>query len=320
MNCSQNIKTPVVFITGPTGVGKTDFVDAIASSIPIEIINMDVGQLYEPLSIGTAKPEWKKHPVPHHLFDYCVQPVNITVSEYRKKAEELIKQIQARGNTPVFVGGSLFYLKSLFFPIYDHDTTNLVVPPLPSDPQELWNLLNTYDPVRAQAIGVNDAYRLNRAISIWYTTGKIPSSIVPLYDPIAPSLIIFLDRDRTDLYDRINLRTRKMIENGWINEIQNLNQEWKYFLCNKKLIGYNEIIANSTMDQESLIQLIQKRTRNYARRQQSFWRSFKKQLMEAQKEGTFPVEYYDVNVSVTDLNFYLTELKSMVTTMKEKLL
>lgn len=310
MNYYQHIKTPVVFVTGPTGVGKTQFVDVLSLKIPIEIINMDVGQLYAPLSIGTAKPDWKNHPIPHHLFDYCEEPRNITVAEYRMRAQELIILIQQRGKMPVFVGGSLFYLKSLFFPVahYGESSTNVL---LPDDPQKLWDLLHTYDPVRAQSIDANDVYRLNRALEIIHTTGVTPSSMRPVYDPIAPGLILFLTRDRSDLYTRINIRTQTMIEQGWEDEVRNLDQAWKTFLCQKKLIGYNEIItwADPNQDQKTLVSRIQQRTRMYAKRQETFWRSFKKQLMEAQKQGKFPVEYCQINLTSMDLGLYLKQLE-----------
>src|SRR5271156_1977599 len=103
----------MLIVYGPTGVGKTDLALAIAKRIPAEIINMDVGQFYTPLSIGTAKPDWKQSPIPHHLFDIINNPINYTVNDYRTVLYTTVKEILARGNLPILVGGSGFYLHSL---------------------------------------------------------------------------------------------------------------------------------------------------------------------------------------------------------------
>ena len=103
-------------ITGPTGVGKTDFVLKLADHLPIEIINADVGQFYAPLNIGTAKPDWRHEHVPHHLFDILDEPRSMTVIQYRTLAHSLIQECWARNTIPFFVGGSFFYIQSLLFP------------------------------------------------------------------------------------------------------------------------------------------------------------------------------------------------------------
>src|SRR5204862_4915580 len=105
----------IVIIYGPTGVGKTDVALTLAHHFPSEIINMDVGQFYVPLSIGTAKPDWKKESTPHHLFDIIDSQSNYTVTEYRNKVQTTIKDIINRGNLPILVGGSGFYLHTLLF-------------------------------------------------------------------------------------------------------------------------------------------------------------------------------------------------------------
>ena len=108
---------PFVFIVyGPTGVGKTSLVDDLAKEVSLEIINGDVGQFYKPFTIGTAKPDWKNYQTPHHLFDIIDQPKSITVAEYRKLICQKVDEVSSRGNLPVIVGGSGFYLKSLFYP------------------------------------------------------------------------------------------------------------------------------------------------------------------------------------------------------------
>ncbi len=105
-----------LIITGPTASGKTDLSLAIAREIDAEIINGDVGQFYTPLSVGTAKPDWRNQEVPHHLFDIISEPQDFSVSAYRQLVIDTAEKVWQRGRLPIIVGGSLFYIKSLFFP------------------------------------------------------------------------------------------------------------------------------------------------------------------------------------------------------------
>ena len=109
-------KRPVIVITGPTGSGKTALSHKLGQSLPIEIINADIGSFYQPMTIGTAKPDWRNEVVPHHMFDILNEPGSFDVAQYRTRCFELIQEIEARGNYPVIVGGSMFYIHSLFFP------------------------------------------------------------------------------------------------------------------------------------------------------------------------------------------------------------
>src|SRR5205809_276369 len=99
----------MLIIYGPTGVGKSELALTVASQMPAEIINMDVGQLYTPFSIGTAKPDWRHQTIPHHLFDAINEPKQYTVVEYRNAVFKLVSDIRERGAIPILVGGSGFY-------------------------------------------------------------------------------------------------------------------------------------------------------------------------------------------------------------------
>ena len=107
-----------IVIYGPTGVGKSELSEKLAQTISGEIVNADVGQFYVPLSIGTAKPDWKNSPIKSHLFDIIDQPKNLTSFEYREKFINIAEQIWKNKKIPVVVGGSTFYLLSLFFSQY----------------------------------------------------------------------------------------------------------------------------------------------------------------------------------------------------------
>lgn len=274
-------KPPLIFIYGPTGVGKSDYAVELAQHFPIEILNCDVGQFYTPLSIGTAKPDWQNEVVPHHLFDLLDASRDYTVVEYKKQLLATCQEIWKRGNIPVVVGGSGFYLKSLFFPphkecegedetseSYKHEETSM-----------LWNLLLEKNPERAQAIHPHDRYRIERALAL--TAMDRPcATILPQYEsPDFSYLILCLTRPRENLYSRINERTKKMLQNGWIQEVENLKAEWGPFLKRKKLIGYDVILKaleQQDEDRDALIELIAQKTRHYAKRQMTFWRMLKK--------------------------------------------
>ena len=279
-------KKPLIVITGPTGVGKTDLAFELGKQLPIEIINADVGQFYTPLTIGTAKPEWRNSDIPHHLFDSIDEPTNITVTQYRSHVERLCSKLWDDQKIPVIVGGSHFYIASLFFP---PSVENIEIQKYAYDSystEELWNMLNEVDADRAEVLHKNDRYRIESALNIWKTTGKKPSEYKPSFNPITSEFIfICLTRDRESLYERINKRTHIMLTSGWIEETQKLiGTPWEDFLKTKKIIGYDDIIyylhSQGTMSLNELETIIAKKTRNYAKKQIIYERMFEKKLLD----------------------------------------
>lgn len=274
----MSLNKQILIITGPTGVGKTDFILRLAEKHPIEVINADIGQMYEPFGIGTAKPDWKSDPIPHHMFDILTTPKDFTVADYRVQVKKLIDEIWARGNLPAIVGGSTLYIKSLLFPpIAKTSKKNNLV--LNSD-ENLWEQLNTIDPVRAEKIHQSDEYRIKRALEIWHDTGIKPSEFVPQFDPIAPFKLFILNRPKENLYPRTDKRVIEMMDEGWIDEVESLSSEWHDFLRRKKIIGYEVILdyLDKIIDYNECVAIIQQRVRNYAKRQQTFWRGVQKQI------------------------------------------
>jgi tRNA dimethylallyltransferase len=279
----------LIVIAGPTAVGKTGVALALAGKFPAEIINGDMGQLYKPLTIGTAKPDTSQTSVPHHLFDLLDAPVDCTVTQWRELVIEKVKEIASRNRTPILVGGSGFYLKSLFFPP-EQESGALSEVEIEGDQSSLWKKLESVDPERARQLHPHDLYRIQRALSIWKQTGKLPSSLKPVFKPIFPFSCFVLMRDREELYQGIEQRTIQMIENGWIDEVKALERtEWEAFLLRKKIIGYDLILdfLRSDSSKAQLIAHIQQKTRNYAKRQITFFRSFCEQMQEALDETAF---------------------------------
>ena len=145
-----------ISIFGPTGVGKTDFVNQLTKSSSIfEVVNADMGQMYVPLSIGTAKPDLESTDVPHHLFNIIETPDYYSVQKYYEEAKKVINDIWSRDKVPIIVGGSGFYLKSLFFPIHVNKVTSNHL-----DIEVSWENLHKVDPLRANCIHKNVIFSL----------------------------------------------------------------------------------------------------------------------------------------------------------------
>ncbi|MGE0010379.1 MAG: tRNA (adenosine(37)-N6)-dimethylallyltransferase MiaA [Candidatus Babeliales bacterium] len=280
-----------LIIAGPTGVGKSDFAEHLARALSAEIVNADMGQCYTPLSIGTAKPDWQASDIPHHGFDTLDEPRDLTVAQYRDCLKIILENIWRRGKLPIVVGGSSFYLASLFFP----PKAEVDAVPVTHEPpgEDLWQQLSFIDPERARHIDPHDHFRIKRALEIWRITGIKPSEYVPTYDPLAPYHMIFLTRDTEELSMRIAKRVRQMLQAGWIDEVKALKgTPWEPFLLRKKIIGYDDILRFLEVadpgpeEHEMLEEFIAQRTRQYAKRQRTFWRMLEKKL----KEHKYPVE------------------------------
>ena len=309
----------MLIIFGPTGVGKSDAAIAIAQKFPAEIINIDMGQLYTPLTIGTAKPAWREEQVPHHLFDVIDEPIAFTVTAYRARIKALLHDIWSRGKLPILVGGSGFYLKSLFFPPRS-PTIDCEPSELQTIPEDLlWAKLNDVDPERAQQLHPHDTYRIKRALAIWFTTHIKPSTQKPQFVPLAPFKLICFTRDRNQLYERINMRVDQMMYEGWMHEVAQLkNSPWEDFLRTKKIIGYDVLLdfLSNEQTQQKLAQAIdeiKQKTRNYAKRQLTFWRMLERELQEAitlrEKSATITSEIESVNLTLCDINLYIDLLQ-----------
>jgi len=313
----KNVTTHYPFmliIYGPTGVGKTDIACMIGERIPAEIVNIDMGQFYTPLSIGTAKPDWKNSTIPHHLFDIINTPTHQTVAEYRKLLYDTVQKIINKGKLPILVGGSGFYVHSLLFPPQAINTY-VDISSLYSEKSNLWDELYKIDSQRALNINKSDQYRINRALSIWHSTGKLPSSYTSLYSPEADYLILFLERDRKELHQRINTRVLEMINQGWIQEAQALvGTQWQEFIQHKNLIGYNEIfeyLSNPKTNENflAMVDKISAQTRQYAKRQFTFWRKLEREIKkEKQYTGTYIGCLETVNLTTMKIDLYINEL------------
>ena len=318
------MKNHIIVISGPTASGKSDLALNIAQEVHGEIINADIGSMYVPLSVGTAKPAWKSEIITHHLFDILDQPVNFTVVQFRALVQSLIQEIWSRGHVPIIVGGSAFYIKSLFFRQHEIADSSDIVARLEQqvaqglvDSLALWNKLCDIDFKRSRKIHYQDTYRIIRALAIFEVTGQKPSNFEQVFDPVSSFYFIICKRDRKDLYERIDARVHQMMNNGWLKEIAALQKtEWQNFLIAKKLIGYDDLLHYAQNEKQSdlseVVATIQQKTRNYAKRQIIFLNKLEKDVKNHQKQSKISGFVDDINLTSCDVGLYIKGLSNRI--------
>jgi tRNA dimethylallyltransferase len=295
-------------------VGKTDFAEQLAAQLSGEIINADAAQFYTPLTVGTAKPDWRSATVPHHLFDICTEPTDYSVARYRTDAQRCVEEVRRRGKVPIFVGGSGFYIHELFFPVGDHAKVEKAT----SDSFS-WEALNALDPVRAAAIHPHDNYRISRALSLYQQTNTLPSVLVPVYRPITQSFLVELSAEPELLKDRIQKRTAHMLDAGWLRETEALmGTPWEQFVLRKKWIGYPELIAYCKAGKPStefatVKEAIIRRTWRYARKQMAYGRMLEKKIKNADPQAI----YMKINLTSNPHELYIKQLIDRITTLQK---
>lgn len=270
------IVNKVLIVTGATATGKTDIAIGLAQKLNAEIISADSMQIYRKMDIGTAKPtQCQQSLIKHHLIDIVDPKDDYNVDRYVQSAIQLIGDIQKRDKNVIIAGGTGFYINSLLYPL-EFD----VNPEIRLELTEylhhngaalLYDRLKEVDPASAEAIHPNNIRRVIRALEIFYTTGTAKSQGKRTeFKPRFNNVIVQLVKDRAKLYENINLRVDKMIEQGLIEEVKQLNGQLG--LTAGQAIGYKEL-TNYLSGRESLekaIDLIKQRSRNYAKRQTTY--------------------------------------------------
>jgi tRNA dimethylallyltransferase len=306
-----------VAIIGPTGVGKTALAESLGKFFPIHIINGDMAQLYSPLTIGTAKPEWRSSSFTHYLFDVLNAPESYSAPQYRSAVHNLLQAKARTQDIPLIVGGSTLYMWSLFFAQAQGNHTQWALEEAKQwieslQPCDYWSTLHAIDQERAAALHPNDTYRVYRALLQWRLQGKRPSTFKPTFSPLAKSLIIHIDKERAILRNDLEKRVRSMLENGWIQEVNNLYATpWKKFWEEKKIIGYQEIAqfleaGMSAQHIDTLVSAITQKTVAYAKKQATFWRMLRQKLNNNQAHSSMEYVYIDLTFSTPDL--YIKQL------------
>ena len=279
-------ETPVIAIVGPTASGKSTLGIEVALQLNGEIINCDSVQVYKEIQIATAKvPLDERKGIPHHLIDFVSPEINYTAGQWAREAANKIEEIESRGRVPLLVGGTGFYLRALRQPFFVSPPTD---EPLRQrltqirerhGPEHLHRLLNRIDPVAAKQLFPRDWPRVQRAIEVYFQTGK---SIVD-QQPERPEphessrrlRILALNPPRDELYRRINERTEAHFRAGLIGEVRDLLARGIPPASNALgAHGYRRVVEylQGLRSLESAVEQTKLDVRHYAKRQLTWFR------------------------------------------------
>lgn len=274
------------FLTGATAVGKTSVGLALAQRLDAEIISLDSMAIYRGMDIGTAKParELRKL-VPHHLIDIIDPADEFSVAQYVAAATAAVDEIHTRGRQPLFVGGTPLYLKSLLRGLFDGPPADWQVRHEIEEElqhvgqQALYDRLTQVDPVAASHIHPHDTRRLIRALEVYRTTGEPISHQQSQFEEGRPAdecRVFVLRRRREELHQRIEARVNSMLAAGLIDEVRDLTVNGRELSRTaRQAVGYREALAHlaGEYDHEEMIARITYRTRRFAKRQGTWFRS-----------------------------------------------
>lgn len=274
----------ILGIAGPTAVGKTEIAKIISKSIDGQIISADSMQIYKGLDIGTAKASVAEMDgLSQNLIDIIEPNQTFSSFDYGIAASECVENAFSTGRLPIVVGGTGFYFDALLYPLtYADENKNEIRAQLKELQNEkgeeyLYALLEQIDPDSAKSIHPNNVVRVMRALEIFYSTGRKKSEYVLPQNPKYENEIYVLSLPRDILYERINKRVDIMISCGLVNEVENLIKVYGKNCQCFSAIGYKEIIeyfdGKCTLD--DAIDAIKQGSRNYAKRQISYFKRFK---------------------------------------------
>jgi tRNA dimethylallyltransferase len=272
----------VIVICGATATGKSDIAIEVAQEIGAEIINADSMQLYRGMDIGTAKlPEGERGGIPHHLLDILDVNQDSTVAWYQELARSAITDIHARGKDAVIVGGTGLYIKAILDDLNFPDTNPEVRAKLEAEAEEfgsasLFIRLEELDPAAALAIDRANTRRIIRALEVIEITGLPFTANLPREDSSRyPDAMQFgLVMDREHLRERIDARVDRMWDAGFVAEVDQLiAQGIREGATAQRALGYAQIIAirDGTMSEEEAKEDTKRASRQYARRQETWF-------------------------------------------------
>lgn len=261
----------IIVVVGPTAVGKTLMGIELAKKYNGEVINADSTQVYRDLDIATAKvTSSEMDGIVHHLIDIKNIDEDYTVFDFQNDCRRCISDILSRGKTPIIVGGTGLYIKAALYDYkFDLESTSFDYSNYSDD--ELYSRLLSIDP--DTYIHKNNRKRVERALSYYDSTGKVLSSKDKADNLLYDCIFIGLTTSRDVLYERINKRVDSMISNGLIDEAKRIYSSGIRSKAVMTPIGYKELFDyfDGNSDLESCIEIIKQKSRNYAKRQYTWF-------------------------------------------------
>lgn len=279
-------KRPLIILTGPTAVGKTELSIKLAKAVNGEIISADSIQVYKYMDIGSAKvTKEEMDGVKHYLIDVLDPTDEFNIYVFKKMATEAMEEIYAKGKVPIIAGGTGFYIQSILYDIefaeeegdraYRHQLEEKASL---EGVSVIHKLLEEVDPKSAAQIHENNLKRVIRALEYYHETGQpISEHNEEQRQKISPYNFRYyvLNMDREKLYERINLRVDIMLENGLLDEVKKLkDMGYSDDLVSMQGIGYKEIrqYIDGKCIYEEAVDTLKKNTRNFAKRQLTWFR------------------------------------------------
>ena len=279
-------KIPLIVVAGPTASGKTGLAIDIANYVGGEIVSADSMQIYKYMNIGSAKPTHKERAqAVHHMIDFLEPDAEFSVADYTEMAHKVIADIYERGKIPIMAGGTGLYINSVVNDVTfgEMDTDYELRESLRKTAEEkgseyLLHMLSEFDEVSAKRLHPNNLRRIIRAIEFYKITGKPISEhqeetkkTQSRYNP----LMLCVNWDREELYDRINRRVDMMMDEGLLDEVKRLmDMGYTKDLNSMQGIGYKEVMDyfDGKASLEETVEIIKQSSRRYAKRQLTWFR------------------------------------------------
>jgi tRNA dimethylallyltransferase len=270
------------FLTGPTASGKTAVGIALAERIEGEILSMDSMAVYRGMDIGTAKPSAEEQSrVPHHLLDIVEPSVEFSIAQYLEAAGNAVRTIRSRGMRALFVGGTPLYLKALLRGIFSGPAADATVRGRLLErvrvegAAALHAELARMDPAAAARLHPNDVRRVIRALEVFELTGCPISQHQRQFDQPATPRVVVLQWPRNKLYERIERRVDAMFAAGLVDEVRRLREQGPLGKTSLQAVGYREVLQHLAGERPlpETIGLVKTRTRQFAKRQMTWFRS-----------------------------------------------
>ncbi len=287
------------FLTGPTASGKTSVSLALAERLGAEIVSLDSMALYRGMDIGTAKPSVDERcAIPHHLIDILNPSEEFSLAQYVEAAHAAIAAIRRRKREVLFVGGTPLYLKGMLRGIFEGPAADwnlrrqLEAEAARQEPGYLHRRLAEVDPEAANRLHANDTRRLIRAIEVHEKTGRPISDWQRQFDVAHPAdqcRVFVLDWPREELYRRIDRRVESMFDAGLVDEVRHLMEDGPGLgPTASQGVGYREVLAHlrGETDLAETLRLVQMHTRQFAKRQGTWFRSLSECRFVTMGEGT----------------------------------
>ena len=278
---SNRAEKYLIVVAGPTAVGKTELSITLAKALNTEIISADSRQFFRELNIGTAKPDVNElAEVTHHFINSHSITENYSAGDFERDVLILLKRLFQDKNCVIMTGGSGLYIKAVLEGLDD------LPPPLPGLRQKLTQRLQAeglttlqsevgrIDPAFAATPEIANPQRVVRALEVFYSTG-IPISNYQLGESRKRAfkpILIALDRDRAELYNRIEMRMDLMLDTGLVSEVKSLMNYRSHHAL--QTVGYKEIFGflDGLYDEQEMVRLLKQNTRRYAKRQLTWFR------------------------------------------------